>query len=83
MPSSYTIGSHFESLIRQLVKSGRYGTASEVVRDGLRLVEERERRLSALDAAIERGIADADAGRVHTIEEAEKILRERLTRRHA
>jgi antitoxin ParD1/3/4 len=83
MPSSYTIGSRFETLIRQLVESGRYGTASEVVRDGLRLVEERERRLSALDAAIERGIADADAGKVHSIEEAEAILRERLTRRHA
>jgi len=42
MPTSYTIGSHFEALIQRLLKGGRYSTASEVIRDGLRLVEERE-----------------------------------------
>lgn len=39
-------------------------TQSEVLREGVRLVQEREARLAALDATIERGIADADAGRV-------------------
>jgi antitoxin ParD1/3/4 len=43
MSSSYTLGVHFEALIKGLVKSGRYNNASEVVRDGLRLLEERER----------------------------------------
>ena len=42
MPSSYAIGSHFENFIRQLIESGRYSSASEVVRDALRLLEERE-----------------------------------------
>jgi antitoxin ParD1/3/4 len=42
MPSSYAIGSHFERLIKQKVESGRYSSASEVVRDALRLFEEHE-----------------------------------------
>lgn len=42
MPSSYTLGDHYEAFIRELVKSGRYSSASEVVRDALRLMEERE-----------------------------------------
>jgi antitoxin ParD1/3/4 len=43
MPSSYTLGARFEALVKQLVESGRYNNASEVVRDGLRLLEDRER----------------------------------------
>ena len=44
--------------------SGRYNNASEVLRDALRMMEERERRLAALDIAIERGMAEISAGRV-------------------
>jgi antitoxin ParD1/3/4 len=43
MPSSYTLGARFEALVKELVASGRYNNASEVVRDGLRLLEEREK----------------------------------------
>jgi antitoxin ParD1/3/4 len=43
MPSSYTLGSRFEALVKELVESGRYNNASEVVRDGLRLLEDREK----------------------------------------
>ena len=54
-----SIGTRWESFIEELVKTGRYGTGSEVVREGLRLVEEREAKLQALrdtlDASIERG----------------------------
>jgi antitoxin ParD1/3/4 len=59
MPTSYSIGKHFEDLVDNLVESGRYATASEVMREGLRLVEEREERrkakLEALRAEIQKG----------------------------
>ena len=42
MPSSYVIGDHFERFIREQLTDGRYSSASEVVRDGLRLLEEQE-----------------------------------------
>ncbi len=64
MPTSYTLGKHFESFVQAQLASGRYNNASEVLRDALRLMEDRERRLAALDIAIERGMADMDAGRV-------------------
>lgn len=42
MPSSYAVGKHFESFIKQQIESGRYASASEVIRDALRLLEERQ-----------------------------------------
>ena len=60
MPSSYTLGDHFEDLIKNLVHSGRYASASEVVRDGLRLIEDREKgrelKLAELRSAIREGL---------------------------
>jgi antitoxin ParD1/3/4 len=60
MPSSYHIGPHYESLVRHLVDSGRYTSASEVIRDALRLMEEREElrttKLEALREAIRQGV---------------------------
>ena len=59
MPASYSLGAHFEELIRRQVSSGRFASASEVVREGLRLIEEREAereaRLEALRTEIARG----------------------------
>jgi antitoxin ParD1/3/4 len=69
MPSSYTLGKHLESFVQAQLVSGRYDNASAVLRDALRLMEERERKLASLDAAIERGIADSEAGQVHDLDE--------------
>jgi antitoxin ParD1/3/4 len=57
MPSSYTLGTHFEHFISRLVESGRYASASEVVRDSLRLLEEREKLREAKLQALRRAIA--------------------------
>ena len=43
MPSSFTLGLRFEAFVKGLVQSGRYNNASEVVREGLRLLEDREK----------------------------------------
>ncbi|MEP6837791.1 MAG: type II toxin-antitoxin system ParD family antitoxin [Bradyrhizobium sp.] len=68
MATSYSIGKHFESFIENLIKSGRYSTASEIMRDGLRLVEEREQRrqakLEALRAEIQKGFDSGPAEEV-------------------
>ena len=44
MPRSFALGDHFEAFIEAQVQGGRYNNASEVVRDALRLIEEREIR---------------------------------------
>jgi antitoxin ParD1/3/4 len=53
--TSITLGRHFERFIATQVKQGRYGTVSEVVRAGLRVLEERESKLEALRAAVDEG----------------------------
>lgn len=66
LASSYTIDEHDEALIDGLVESGRYKSASDVVRAGLRLVEQREQgyeaELAELRAEIQKGI-DSGPGR--------------------
>ncbi|WP_420962175.1 type II toxin-antitoxin system ParD family antitoxin [Brucella sp. IR073] len=74
---SADLGKQLESYIQELVDKGRYGSKSEVLREGVRLVQEREAKLAALDAAIMRGLADADAGRTHAAEEVFAELRAR------
>ncbi|MBZ9725227.1 type II toxin-antitoxin system ParD family antitoxin [Mesorhizobium sp. CO1-1-7] len=60
MPASYSIGPRYETFVRELVESGRYASASEVVRDSLRLLEEREEqrqtKLAALREDIRKGV---------------------------
>ncbi|WP_265494870.1 type II toxin-antitoxin system ParD family antitoxin [Providencia heimbachae] len=42
---SFTLGDHFTSFVNELLQSGRYGNASEVIRDALRMMESREQRV--------------------------------------
>ena len=68
MASSYSVGKHFEGLIQTLIESGRYATASEIMREGLRLVEEREQqreaKLAALRAEVQKGLDSGPAEEV-------------------
>ena len=69
---------HQASLVEQLVESGRYQNASEVLREGLRLVEQREAedayRLEALRSAVEIGIQNIAEGKFKTFENKESLL---------
>ncbi len=53
--TSVTLGDHFEKIIDRSIESGRYSNASEVIREGLRLVDEREQKIQILKEAIEAG----------------------------
>ena len=76
MPArNVSLTDHFETFIDDSVASGRYQNASEVVREGLRLLEQRNRedalKLSALQAAIDVGLDDEQRGRVVSIRDDE------------
>lgn len=58
---SADLGQQLEAFVARLVESGRYGSKSEVLREGVRLIQDRETQLAALDAVIERAVADSEA----------------------
>ena len=63
--TSISLGEHFEELINGQIESGRYSSASEVVRAGLRLLEEHERRIGAVRQALIDGEKSGDAGELN------------------
>jgi antitoxin ParD1/3/4 len=61
--TSITLGDHFGSFVDERVAAGRYGSASEVVRAGLRILEAEEQKLEALRAALIEGEASGRSSR--------------------
>jgi antitoxin ParD1/3/4 len=59
--TSIALGEHFAAFVEEQITQRRYGNASEVVRAGLQLLEEREARLKALRAAIDEGLESGPA----------------------
>jgi antitoxin ParD1/3/4 len=75
---SITLPPEMASFIRQKVNSGLYGSNSEIIREALRGMMDRDRRLERLDSAIAQGVADAEAGRVQDIDDVRAELRGRF-----
>ena len=78
MPTrNVVVTKHQEELIESLVESGRYQNASEVLREGLRLVEQREAeeagKLKALRAAVRAGVDSLDRGQFKEFESIEDL----------
>jgi len=59
--TSISLGDHYEAFVRRKVESGEFATISEVIRDALRRAEEREKRIAALDAALQEGLNSGPA----------------------
>ena len=66
---SAELGTQLEAFVVSLVANGRYNSKSEVLREGVRLIQDRETRLAALDASIQRAVDDEVAGRLTPAEE--------------
>ncbi|PHS03458.1 MAG: type II toxin-antitoxin system ParD family antitoxin [Blastopirellula sp.] len=77
---SYSVGSRYEEFIASQVKGGRFNNASEVVRAGLRMLEDYETRVGELRALIAEGNADIKAGNVFEYANAEDLTKDIVKR---
>lgn len=73
--TSFSLGEHWEIFIKNEIASGRYGSASEVIRDALRTLEERRTKLEALRAHLTEGADQAVRGE-YVDQSLEEILAE-------
>jgi antitoxin ParD1/3/4 len=77
MPTSVALSPYFEAFIREQIQSGRYNNTSEVIRAGLRALEERERemKLMSLQKAVDAGVNSGES------QDAERVF-SRLKRKY-
>ncbi len=73
---SYVVGSRYEEFIAGQIEIGRFNNASEVVRAGLRMLEDYESRLANLRNLIDQGDADIEAGNVFEYANADELTKD-------
>ena len=73
--TSLSLGPYWEKFIKARVASGRFASATEVIRDALRQVDEQERKLEALREAIRPGLEQADRGEFVKDFSMERVMR--------
>ena len=74
MPISADLGEKLEAAVNDLVANGRYNSKSEVLREGVRLVQEREAALTQLTAGLDKSFDDFEAGRSELLEDVVERL---------
>ncbi len=79
---SYTLGDHYEKFIAGQVAQGRFNNASEVVRAGLRILEDYETRMKELRALIDEGDAAVSSGQVKSYASADELTADIVKRGH-
>jgi antitoxin ParD1/3/4 len=79
--TSVTLGEHFDAFIAEQLDRGRYRSASEMLREGLRLLEEREVKLAVLRAALMKG--EASGFTDFSFEELKRTLDQETTNQGA
>ena len=77
--TSFILGDHFDAFVAAQVEGGRYANATDVIRSGLRLLEEHEQRLDALRNALIEGEESGIAGPLD-MEEIKKQARQEIDR---
>ena len=77
---TYSIGPHFETFIDRQLESGRFDNASEVVRAGLRLLEDYESRMAELRALIDEGDAAIARGDMKEYKSGTELARNIIAR---
>lgn len=80
---SIVIGDHFDGFIEAQVASGRFNNASEVVRAGLRLLEDREAKLAELRAEIQIGLDQIERGEYTTYHSGAELAQDIIARAKA
>ena len=75
--TSISLGDYFDQFIKSQISSGRYKNVSEVIRAGLRLLEDEERKIIALKNAIQEGIDGGIASDFDPKKNLEKLKAER------
>ena len=71
--TSITLGNHFEGFVQGRISAGRFNNASEVIRAGLRLLEEEESKIVALKQAIQEGIDSGIADDFDPVQHLENL----------
>ena len=75
--TSLTLGPHWEKFVKREIASGRYASASEVIRAALRELEERNKRLEALRAHLDEGARQAKRGEFVEFDSSDIMARAR------